>query len=108
MNLEVAQEEMEVDKEWVDYLSKRMYDAVMTRIPDVTLNGDADSRYPGNLNFSFAFVEVCVCVYVCACVVDSFFFSFERNAKKRVVCLGWIGYLSACVIHTCRVMLCRY
>lgn len=55
---QVAQEEMDVDKEWVDYLSKRMYDAVMTRIPDVTLNGDVDQRYPGNLNFSFAYVEV--------------------------------------------------
>lgn len=49
---------MDVDTEWVDYLSKRMYDAVMTRIPDVTLNGDVDKRYPGNLNFSFAYVEV--------------------------------------------------
>lgn len=55
---QVAQEEMDVDKEWVDHLSKRMYDAVMSRIPDVTLNGDHDKRYPGNLNFSFAYVEV--------------------------------------------------
>lgn len=47
-----------MDKEWIDYLSKRMHDAVMARIPDVTLNGAADKRYPGNLNFSFAYVEV--------------------------------------------------
>ena len=47
-----------MDKEWVDYLSTRMHDAVMARIPDVTLNGAADKRYPGNLNFSFAYVEV--------------------------------------------------
>lgn len=57
-DLQVAEEEMEVDREWVSYLSKRMYDAVMSRIPDVTLNGDHDKRYPGNLNFSFAYVEV--------------------------------------------------
>lgn len=49
---------MDIDREWVDYLSKRMYDAVMTRIPHVTLNGDDKLRYPGNLNFSFAYVEV--------------------------------------------------
>lgn len=55
---QVAQEEMETDREWVDHLSKRMYDAVMKRIPDVTLNGDEKKRYPGNLNFSFAYVEV--------------------------------------------------
>lgn len=58
---------MGVDKEWVDYLSKRMYDSVMSRIPDVTLNGAADKRYPGNLNFSFAYVEVRACVCWCCC-----------------------------------------
>lgn len=57
MACQVAQEEMDVDKEWVEYLSKRMYDAVMSRIPSVTLNGDEKLRYPGNLNFSFAYVE---------------------------------------------------
>lgn len=49
---------MDIDKEWVEYLSKRMRDAVMSRIPEVTLNGDPEKRYPGNLNFSFAYVEV--------------------------------------------------
>jgi cysteine desulfurase len=29
----------------------------MTRIPAVVLNGDAEQRYVGNLNFSFAYVE---------------------------------------------------
>lgn len=58
-----------MDKKWVDYLSKRMHDAVMSRIPDVTLNGAADKRYPGNLNFSFAYVEVyVVVVVVCAAI----------------------------------------
>lgn len=64
---------MDVDKEWVDYLSKRMHDAVMSRIPEVTLNGDSEQRYPGNLNFSFAYVEVCTCrrffLFVFVCVV---------------------------------------
>ena len=30
---------------------------ILERIPNVVLNGDPDSRYPGNLNFSFAYVE---------------------------------------------------
>lgn len=72
---------MDVDKEWVDHLSKRMYDAVMTRIPDVTLNGDADMRYPGNLNFSFAYVEVragaCCAVL---CYTDSKSFVMENTS----------------------------
>lgn len=75
LNHKVAEEEMDVDKEWVEHLSNRMRDAVMTRIPDVTLNGDADKRYPGNLNFSFAYVEVrrCCCCGCCrsACLCCS-------------------------------------
>lgn len=35
-----------------------MYDrGIESRISHVTLNGDPNSRYPGNLNFSFAYVE---------------------------------------------------
>ena len=30
---------------------------VLSKIPQVVLNGDADKRYIGNLNFSFAYVE---------------------------------------------------
>ncbi len=30
---------------------------IVSRIPQVVLNGDADKRYLGNLNFSFAYVE---------------------------------------------------
>ncbi|CAM9627924.1 unnamed protein product [Discosporangium mesarthrocarpum] len=54
---QVAKEEMENDREWVDYLSDKMYKAIVSRIPNVTLNGDHNKRYPGNLNFSFAYVE---------------------------------------------------
>eukprot|EP00938_MAST-03A_sp_MAST-3A-sp1_P004809 g4809.t1 len=48
---------MENDSEWVNFLSKRLYEGVVSQVPEVVLNGDKDSRYPGNLNFSFAFVE---------------------------------------------------
>lgn len=36
------------------YLSCR---GIMSRMEHVVLNGDAEKRYPGNLNFSFAYVE---------------------------------------------------
>ncbi|CAM9656960.1 unnamed protein product [Chrysoparadoxa australica] len=53
----VAGQEMANDEAWVRELSDRMYNAVMERIPHVTLNGDLHARYAGNLNLSFAFVE---------------------------------------------------
>ena len=53
----VAQEEMENDHEWITFLSKRLYDGVMSRVPEVVLNGDLNQRYAGNLNMSFAYVE---------------------------------------------------
>lgn len=53
----VAKQEMENDSKWVNFLSKRLYEGVVSQVPEVILNGDKDSRYPGNLNFSFAFVE---------------------------------------------------
>ena len=48
---------MAADSAWVSYLSKRLSDGILARIPEVILNGDAAARYPGNLNFSFAYVE---------------------------------------------------
>jgi len=53
----IAKEELANDHEWVSYLSKRLIDGIMSRCEAVTLNGDADSRYPGNVNLSFAYVE---------------------------------------------------
>ena len=53
----VAQSEMQADHEWVSFLSKRMHNAINARLPEVTLNGDATARYPGNLNLSFGYVE---------------------------------------------------
>ena len=38
-------------------LADRMFSEVQRRVPHVTLNGDIDRRFPGNLNLSFAYVE---------------------------------------------------
>ncbi|MCT4635410.1 MAG: IscS subfamily cysteine desulfurase [Rickettsiales bacterium] len=54
---EIAANEMEKDYQHVKYLSDRFYKAITDKIPDVYLNGDAEHRYPGNLNLSFAYVE---------------------------------------------------
>jgi len=53
----IAMEDFEKDTEWVNKLSERMYKGITSQLTDVILNGDADSRYPGNLNLSFAYVE---------------------------------------------------
>eukprot|EP00898_Chlorokybus_atmophyticus_P002056 jgi/Chlat1/2851/Chrsp194S00793 len=54
---EVALQEMERDRQHAERLSKRLYDGITSRIASVVLNGDAERRYPGNLNLSFAHVE---------------------------------------------------
>merc|ERR1719410_3327801 len=48
---------MDEDHEHVTRLSKKLYDGITSQLEEVVLNGDADARYPGNLNISFAFVE---------------------------------------------------
>lgn len=53
----VAAEEMERDSVRVEHLSKRLLDGVMSRVPQVVLNGSAKERYAGNVNMSFAYVE---------------------------------------------------
>jgi cysteine desulfurase len=53
----LSEEEMGKDAEHVRRLSDRLYDGIVARLPDITLNGDRDQRFPGNLNLSFAFVE---------------------------------------------------
>ena len=52
-----AQAELQNDSEWVTFLSERLHNGIVERVPAVVLNGDKDQRYNGNLNFSFAFVE---------------------------------------------------
>eukprot|EP00808_Paulinella_micropora_P025600 g19968.t1 len=53
----VAAKEMEADSRHVSALSHKLMSAIMEKIPQVVLNGDAVHRYPGNLNLSFACVE---------------------------------------------------
>jgi len=48
---------MEFDNTHIRHLSEKFYRLIKERIPDVYLNGDLNSRYPGNLNISFAYVE---------------------------------------------------
>lgn len=54
---DIARKEMDNDRKWIDFLSKRLIDGITSKISHVTLNGDANARYPGNVNFSFAYVE---------------------------------------------------
>jgi len=48
---------MQRDKAHVERLSRRLHDGVSATVSHVILNGDAEARYPGNLNLSFAYVE---------------------------------------------------
>uniref|UniRef100_A0A6U2LRZ1 cysteine desulfurase n=1 Tax=Leptocylindrus danicus TaxID=163516 RepID=A0A6U2LRZ1_9STRA len=56
---ELAQTEMEVDKEWITFLSDRLRTGIEERIPHVTFNGapEKDQHYLGCMNYSFAYVE---------------------------------------------------
>lgn len=54
---EVALRDMDFDSKHIQRLSQRMKEGIMSRIPQVVLNGDENQRYCGNLNFSFAYVE---------------------------------------------------
>lgn len=53
----LARLEMAEDGARIAALSKRFYDKITSTLPDVVLNGDAEHRYPGNLNLSFSYVE---------------------------------------------------
>jgi len=48
---------MEFDNKHIKSLSEKMYNKLMTELPEIFLNGDKESRYPGNLNISFSCVE---------------------------------------------------
>lgn len=54
----IAGEEMEADEEWISMLSQRLVHGITSQLDQVVLNGDAEQRYPGNVNLSFAYVEV--------------------------------------------------
>lgn len=53
----IAKNDMEYDLDRISMLSKRLYDGVVERVPEVVLNGSKEHRFPGNLNMSFAYVE---------------------------------------------------
>ncbi|KAG5274446.1 hypothetical protein AALO_G00136400 [Alosa alosa] len=54
---EIAQQEMEYDHKRVSMLANRLIQKIMSEIPDVIMNGDAEHRYSGCINLSFAYVE---------------------------------------------------
>jgi cysteine desulfurase len=53
----IAQREMGAEAERLKGLRDRFYNKIRDKLPEVYLNGDLDSRIPGNLNLSFAYVE---------------------------------------------------
>ena len=53
----VAERELDRDEQWVRFLSERLVNGIMTGLSHVTINGDPEKRYPGNVNISFAGVE---------------------------------------------------
>lgn len=53
----IAEREMDIDHEWIWYLSEKLQKGIEDRIPEVTRNGDPEHNYPGCLNYSFAYVE---------------------------------------------------
>jgi len=53
----IAKQERERDYAHAKRLADKMFAEIQKRVPHVTLNGDLNARYPGNLNLSFAYVE---------------------------------------------------
>ncbi len=53
----IAKKEMGADLEKARRIYQRFENEIMKAMPDVFLNGDAEARYPGNINLSFAYVE---------------------------------------------------
>ncbi len=54
---ELAKKEMAAEAERLREFQRRLYEGLQQRIPEIFLNGDLESRIPGNLNISFAYVE---------------------------------------------------
>jgi cysteine desulfurase len=53
----IARKEMGAEGIRLRLLTDRLLERIVSRLDDVTLNGDLDRRLPGNLNLSFAYVE---------------------------------------------------
>ena len=54
---EIARNELNADRRWIDYLSERLITGITQSIPQVIRNGDPNFNYPGCVNLSFAYVE---------------------------------------------------
>ncbi|XP_063228533.1 cysteine desulfurase-like [Bacillus rossius redtenbacheri] len=54
---ELSSREMAYDHKWMEKLSERLLDKIMSHLPDVVRNGDPDHSYPGCINLSFAYIE---------------------------------------------------
>ncbi|KAG8345594.1 putative Aminotransferase class V Beta eliminating lyase [Trypanosoma vivax] len=54
---EIAKQEMARDTQRITRLSARLLDGLKRRLSHITVNGDIEKRYPGNLNISIACVE---------------------------------------------------
>ncbi|HMA79518.1 MAG TPA: aminotransferase class V-fold PLP-dependent enzyme, partial [Candidatus Binatia bacterium] len=54
---ELSQNEMGAEGERLTALRERLKRAILDRLEDVRVNGDAVQRLPGNMNLSFAYVE---------------------------------------------------
>jgi cysteine desulfurase len=57
MAAEIASNEMHDELIRIKNLSDYLYNKITSSVADVYLNGDKNSRYPGNLNISFAYIE---------------------------------------------------
>jgi cysteine desulfurase len=53
----IAEKEMAGEAERLRYLRDRLLKGIQDALPEVYVNGDLESRIPGNLNISFAYVE---------------------------------------------------
>ncbi|CBK24185.2 Cysteine desulfurase Nfs1 [Blastocystis hominis] len=54
---ELCKEEMEGDLKRIKRMADGFIDRIQRELPDVTLNGDREHRWPGNVNLSFSCVE---------------------------------------------------
>ncbi|XP_037960050.1 cysteine desulfurase, mitochondrial [Teleopsis dalmanni] len=54
---ELAMNELEYDKKWIDFLSNHLIERITTALPHVIRNGDPTQTYSGCVNLSFAYVE---------------------------------------------------
>lgn len=54
---EVALQEMDYDRQHVEFLSKRLVEGITSQLPEIIQNGDPEHGYPGCINLSFSYIE---------------------------------------------------